>query len=91
MAATLPASLPSLKPRREPHPPAGPPERRRVAPWADALFRWLAHGAAWLTLALLVGIIVSLVIGALPAIQEFGLGFLWRTEWDPVQRSSAAW
>jgi phosphate transport system permease protein len=51
----------------------------------------LAHGAAWLTLLLLVGIIVSLVIGAWPAIQKFGLGFLWRSEWDPVQESSAAW
>jgi hypothetical protein len=30
----------------------------------------LAHGAAWLTLALLVGIIVSLVVGAWPAIRE---------------------
>ena len=33
-----------------------------MAPWADALFSFLAHGAAWLTLALLVGIIISLFI-----------------------------
>jgi phosphate transport system permease protein len=45
----------------------------------------LAHGAAWLTLAILAGIIGSLVIGAMPAIREFGLGFLWHSEWDPVQ------
>ena len=45
----------------------------------------LAHGAAWLTLALLAGIIVSLVIGAAPAIREYGLAFLWTSEWDPVQ------
>ena len=39
-----------------------PPARRCVAPlpWADLLFSVLAHGAAWLTLALLAGIIVSL-------------------------------
>jgi phosphate transport system permease protein len=61
------------------------PERRRVAPWADAVFSLLAHGAAWLTLALLAGIIVSLVVGAAPAIKHFGLGFLWSAEWDPVQ------
>lgn len=60
-------------------------DRRRVAPWADTVFAVLAHGAAWLTLALLAGIIVSLVIGAWPAISEFGLAFLWTAEWDPVQ------
>src|SRR5690606_15084433 len=27
---------------------------------------------------------VSLVIGAWPAIEQFGLGFLFSTEWDPV-------
>jgi phosphate transport system permease protein len=62
-----------------------PPTRRKVAPWADPLFSVLAHGAAWLTLLLLVGIILSLVVGAAPAIRHFGLGFLWSTDWDPVQ------
>jgi phosphate transport system permease protein len=62
-----------------------PPPRRRVAPWADALFAALSQGAAWLTLALMVGIIGSLVIGAAPALKAFGLGFLTSAEWDPVQ------
>jgi phosphate transport system permease protein len=62
-----------------------PPGRRRVWPWADTAFSFLAHAAAWVTLLLLVGIIVSLVVGAMPAIREFGLGFLVSTEWDPVQ------
>jgi phosphate transport system permease protein len=62
-----------------------PPARRRAVPWADALFSALAHGAAWLTLALLAGILVSLVIGAAPAIRAYGLSFLWTSEWDPVQ------
>ena len=35
--------------------------RRARAPWADTVFSLLAHGAALLTLALLAGIIVSLV------------------------------
>jgi phosphate transport system permease protein len=48
------------------------------------VFSALAHGAAILTLLLLLGIIVSLVIGAAPAIQAFGLSFLWSAEWDPV-------
>ena len=66
-------------------PQGSAPARRRVAPWADKVFSWLTHGAAWLTLLLLVGILASLVVGAAPAIQKFGLAFLWTTEWDPVQ------
>ena len=53
-------------------------------PWADAAFSLAAHAAAWLTLSLLVGIILSLIAGAWPAIAEYGLSFLWRSEWDPV-------
>ena len=65
MAATLPASPLDREQRMERAAPKGrPPERRVVAPWADGLFAVLTTGAAWLTLALLVGIIVSLVIGA---------------------------
>ena len=63
----------------------GPPARTRRTPWADALFSFLAHAAAWLTLALLAGIIVSLLISAWPAISEYGLGFLFNAEWDPVE------
>jgi len=83
VAATLPVT--PYQPDERVTPKTQPPERRRVAPWADALFSALAHGAAWLTLALLAGIIVSLLIGAAPAIKHFGLGFLWSTDWDPVQ------
>ncbi len=35
-------------------------------------------------LLVLVGIIVSLAIGAAPAFKEFGPGFISRVEWDPV-------
>lgn len=87
MAATLPADSYDDKNVRMERatPDRRPPPRRVVAPWADKLFAFATHGAAWLTLALLVGIIVSLVIGAAPAIQKFGLPFLWSAEWDPVQ------
>ena len=88
MAAILPADdaagnrsdpLPKTSPMKP------PPSRRRVAPWADTLFACLSQGAAWLTLALMVGIIGSLIAGAAPALKAFGLGFLTSAEWDPVQ------
>ncbi len=87
MAAILPADDASRVDRSEPQPNAmkPPPPRRRVAPWADGLFAALSQGAAWLTLALMVGIIGSLIIGAAPALKAFGLGFLTSAEWDPVQ------
>jgi phosphate transport system permease protein len=62
-----------------------PPQRRLNSPWADRVFAFLAKGAAWLTLGLLAGILVSLAIGAAPALQKFGLAFLWTADWDPVQ------
>ena len=87
MAASLPLQSPSVRQRMmSQHPPLQqPPQRRRIAPWADALFSGCAHGAAWLTLALMAGIIGALFIGAAPAIHQFGLGFLWSSEWDPVK------
>jgi phosphate transport system permease protein len=86
MAATMPASpFPGRMDTSRSHPSDRPPARRRTLPWADKLFAVLAHAAAILTLLLLVGIIVSLVIGAWPSIREYGISFLWRSEWDPVQ------
>ncbi len=86
MAAILPANtIDRQRGDERAHPQGRPPARRRVAPWADTVFSILAHGAAWLTLAMLVGIILSLIMGAAPAIKQYGLGFLVNSDWDPVQ------
>src|SRR5512141_167268 len=61
------------------------PPSRRAGTLGDIVFAWLARGAALLTLLVLVGILVSLLIGAWPAIERFGLTFLWTAEWDPVK------
>ena len=53
---------------------------------ADKVFGFLAKAAAFLTLALLLGIMTSLTIGAWPAIEKYGLGFLTSTTWDPVKQ-----
>jgi phosphate transport system permease protein len=87
VAATLPASHYRADKMERTDPQSRPPTRRRSGPWADKAFSFLAHAAAILTLALLVGIIGSLVIGAAPAIREYGLSFLWRADWDPVKNS----
>ena len=57
----------------------------RLGALIDRLFGWAALGAACLTLALLVGILGSLIYGAWPAIDKYGLSFLTRSVWDPVQ------
>jgi phosphate transport system permease protein len=59
----------------------------RKLPWIplDRLFAWAAKCAALITLALLVGILLSLVFGAWPAIEKYGFSFLTRSVWDPVQ------
>jgi phosphate transport system permease protein len=55
------------------------------ARFVDKVFGWSARGAAIITLALLFGIIISLIYGAWPSISQNGLGFLTNAEWDPVQ------
>jgi len=57
----------------------------RLGALIDRLFGWAALGAALLTLALLMGILGSLIYGAWPAIEKYGLSFLTRSVWDPVQ------
>ncbi len=91
MTAILPNDRDDLAGRSDTNrkfaPMSNPPNRRLSAPWADAVFALLARAAALLTLSLLVGIIFSLIVGAWPAIDKYGLSFLTRTEWDPVTDS----
>jgi phosphate transport system permease protein len=50
----------------------------------DFLFHKVTMLFAASVLLVLIGIIVSLIIGAIPAFREFGPGFITRVEWDPV-------
>ena len=50
----------------------------------DAVFYWACRIAAISVLLLLGGIIVSLVVGAWPAIKTFGFGFLTTQRWAPT-------
>src|ERR1700735_1383327 len=51
--------------------------------FSDNSFRSLTLGAAVLVLVLLLGVVVSLFLGALPAFREFGVGFLFSDAWSP--------
>ncbi|HTH95033.1 MAG TPA: phosphate ABC transporter permease PstC, partial [Rhodocyclaceae bacterium] len=64
---------------------AASPEFNRVAPrrWGDWLFFNMTRFFALLTLILLAGIVVSLIHGSMPALQKFGVSFLWTAEWNP--------
>jgi len=56
----------------------------------DTLFRLLTKSFAFLVLALLLGILLSLLLGAMPSIQHFGWGFLTSSDWDPVAEKFGA-
>jgi len=56
----------------------------------DLAFRNVTRLFAFLVLAMLVGILISLVIGSWPAIQKFGAGFLASHEWNPVTEKFGA-
>ncbi len=51
----------------------------------DQLFVHTTRFFAFLVLISLSGILLSLVIGALPSMQQFGFGFFTSSEWDTVQ------
>ncbi len=48
----------------------------------DVFFRSLSYTFAWLTVALVVFIIYEIAMPARPALQKYGLSFIWRTTWD---------
>ena len=57
---------------------------------ADAVFRILTRAAAVGVLVILSGVILSLLIGSLPALREFGFSFLIEQRWNPVTEKFGA-
>ena len=51
----------------------------------DRIFFGLTLASAIFVVVMLVGVIVSLVVGAWPALQAFGPGFVWGARWSPVK------
>jgi phosphate transport system permease protein len=56
----------------------------------DAIFRALTRAAAIGVLVILGGVIVSLIIGSLPALEKFGFNFLVSERWNPVTENFGA-
>jgi phosphate transport system permease protein len=57
---------------------------------SDITFKFLTRAAAIAVLVLLSGTLLSLVIGALPAFNAFGLSFVWTEVWNPVTEQFGA-
>ena len=70
----------------ETRPPSSAPNNQR----SDFLFEWVTRCFAFLVFGLLVAILVSLVIGAWPALSHFGPAFLVTEDWDPVRENFGA-
>jgi len=58
--------------------------------FGDRLFGLAARSFAILTLILLAGIILSLIYESWPSIREFGIGFVFSTDWDPPMEKFGA-
>ena len=56
----------------------------------DRIFRGATRISAILVFGSVIGILISLFTGALPAIEKFGLGFLSSSEWNPVTEDFGA-
>ena len=62
----------------------------RRGSFVEGLFKNLTRASALIVFAMVIAILVSLWLGALPALQKFGPGFLTSTEWNPVTENFGA-
>ena len=56
----------------------------------DIVFHQLTKSSAVLVLVVLGGVILSLFLGSLPALQQYGFGFLTAQSWNPVTEKFGA-
>jgi phosphate transport system permease protein len=64
---------------------------RRSSPAFDQGFRWASYASALIVLAVLAGIIGTMLYGGWPAFQEFGFGFLTSSVWNVGKDQYGAW
>ena len=66
-------------------------ERSQESKWSDISFLWITRIFAFGVAAVLIFIGVEVAIDAWPAIQEYGLEFLYTSAWNPVAGDYGAW
>ncbi len=84
MSANPPAALAQMQATESSERQAAMHSTMRTQRMQDFLFHKVTMLFAASVLLVLIGIIVSLIIGSIPAFREFGPGFITRVEWDPV-------
>jgi phosphate transport system permease protein len=57
----------------------------------DSSFYWVAKILAFAIAGILVWITFQVALKAIPAIQEFGLGFIFNSSWNPVNNQYGVW
>lgn len=67
------------------------PPRSKQERWTDNIFVSVTLVLALAVAAVLVAIAVEVGIDAIPAIQEYGLSFIWTSAWNPVEQAYGAW
>jgi phosphate transport system permease protein len=60
------------------------PQNKNIGATLDKLFRYTTMFFAFLVFILLFGIIITLLVGSLPALKMFGASFFTSTAWNPV-------
>ncbi len=63
--------------------PPNKPPKGGSSTLGDTIFFNLTRAFALIALAMLAGIIVSLVYAAWPSIQKYGVPFIWSSDWNP--------
>jgi phosphate transport system permease protein len=89
-AGTIPTIIDALPPRTQVSVAQMPDPKQKSVQLQDLFFRAVARFFAFFVLAILLGIIVSLIYGSWPAMQKFGFGFLVDSEWNPVSERFGA-
>jgi len=76
-------ALPAINTVKDAHALAEQVRRVAAFGWQDRLFKAVTFSFAALVMFALAGIMVSLIVNAWPALQEFGFGFLYGARWAP--------
>ncbi len=87
----MPAALPQARGDSGP-PQRGGTRRLNIAAIAaaDRVFLFVVHAAVGLFVLVVAMLFVELVHGSWPAIQAFGIKFLWTSQWNPVTQQFGA-